>query len=48
MIRLKQNSLYGDALRVNSTGLRRMFARSTLLLQRSGQGGTEKETVRYE
>lgn len=48
MIRLKQNSLYGNALCVNSTGVRRMFARSTLLLKRSGQGGTEKETARYE
>ena len=48
MIRLKQNSLCGDALGVNWTELRRTFARSTLLLPRSGQGGIEKETVRYE
>jgi hypothetical protein len=48
MIRLKQNSLSGDALGVPLAALRRRFARSTMLFLRSGQGGIEKETVRDE
>ena len=48
MIRLKQNSLCDNALRVDWLEPQRTLTRSTLLLPRPGQGGIEKETVRYE